>query len=285
MREAMTVGQYLIGIVGVGLLRQRDTDPAHTEQMVRELQELLATYHESPLDQRLRTPVEDVSSGYGRWSETYDRPGNPLIAHEEPAVRELLGDLAGDPAGGPLLDAACGTGRHLAYLGAQGRRVIGVDASPEMLDGARRKVPDADLRVGDLTALPLDDEAVAGLVCALALCHVEDLEPVFAEFARVLRTGGVAVVSTLHPVMMDVYGWSAWFVDDDGRRHDIRTYQHSVSDYLNAATRHGFVVEACREPGISPAEARRMAASQVASAAVAAMVDVPIALVWRLRRV
>ena len=271
-------------MAGVGLLRQRDTDPAQSDEIVGELRDLLAALDQSPLDQRLRTPVEEVSSGYGRWAESYDRPGNPLIAHEDPVVRELLGDLADEPGGAPFLDAACGTGRHLAFLAAHGRPVIGVDASPEMLDGARQKVPDADLRVGDLADLPLDDATVAGMVCALALCHVQDLAPVFAEFARVLRTGGVAVVSTLHPVMMDVYGWSAWFTDDDGRRHDIRTYQHSVSDYLNTAISQGFVVEACREPRIPTEEARRMTPSQVSTAGVAALVDVPVALVWRLRR-
>jgi ubiquinone/menaquinone biosynthesis C-methylase UbiE len=284
MRQAITVGEHLLGIAGVGLLRQRDTEPAHTDDIIREIRELLATFEQSPLDQRLRTPVEEVSSGYGRWAETYDRPGNPLIAHEEPVVRELLGDLAADPDGAPLLDAACGTGRHLAHLAAHGRRVIGVDASPEMLAGAQRKVPHADLRVGDLTDLPLESGTVAGLVCALALCHVEDPGPVFAEFARVLRTGGVAVVSTLHPMIMDVYGWSAWFTDDNGRRHDIRTYQHSVSDYLNAAITQGFAIDACREPRIPADEAGRISPPQVASAGVAAMVDVPIALVWRLRR-
>jgi ubiquinone/menaquinone biosynthesis C-methylase UbiE len=200
-------------------------------------------------------------------------------------VRELLGDLAIDPDGPPMLDAACGTGRHLAFLAAQGRQVIGVDASPEMLDVARQKVPEADLRVGDLADLPLDTGTVASLVCALALCHVEDLRPVFREFARVLPSGGVAVVSTLHPVIVDVYGWSAWFTDNDGRRHDIRTFQHSVSDYLNVAVGQGFVIETCREPAIPAEEARRMAPSQVTSAGVAAMVDIPVALAWRLRRV
>jgi SAM-dependent methyltransferase len=99
----------------------------------------------------------------------YDLPGNPVVAQEEPHVQALIG-LPGEP----VLDAGCGTGRHLAWLGAHGRAVIGVDQSPEMLARARVKVPDADLRPGQLESLPADDQAVAGVVCALALEHVAE---------------------------------------------------------------------------------------------------------------
>jgi SAM-dependent methyltransferase len=41
---------------------------------------------------------------------------------------------------GVVLDAACGTGRHSAYLGAIGHKVIGVDSSAAMLRRAREKL-------------------------------------------------------------------------------------------------------------------------------------------------
>jgi len=69
---------------------------------------------------------------------------------------------------GTALDAACGTGRHARYLHARGHRVIGVDASPAMLEVAREALPDADLRLGNLTALPLETASVDLAVCSLA---------------------------------------------------------------------------------------------------------------------
>ncbi|WP_241582192.1 class I SAM-dependent methyltransferase, partial [Rosenbergiella nectarea] len=68
-----------------------------------------------------------------------------------------------------------------------------------MLARARAEVPGAGFRLGELTRLPVEDGAVDLVVCALALAHVPDLEPVLAEFARVLRPGGHLVISDMHP--------------------------------------------------------------------------------------
>lgn len=151
--------------------------------------------------------------------------------------------------GSPVLDAACGTGRHLAYLAGRGHDVVGVDASPEMLEFARGKLPVADLRVGYLNDLPVGDSEVSGLVCALALDHVPELGPVYREFARVVRREGAIVVSSMHPVLRSVFGWGAWFIDADGK-WDIPTHEHTIGDHLNAAVEAGLTLRRCLEvPG------------------------------------
>jgi ubiquinone/menaquinone biosynthesis C-methylase UbiE len=73
-------------------------------------------------------------------------------------VREILDSL---PVG-VALDAACGTGRHTAYLASLGHKVIGVDASPEMLALARQKVPEGEFHEAELHELPLPDDSVDG---------------------------------------------------------------------------------------------------------------------------
>ena len=62
--------------------------------------------------------------------------------------------------------------------------------SPEMLARARRRVPTGAFHRGDLHRLPLAGGTVDPVGCCLALTHVPRLEPVLAEFARVLRPGG-----------------------------------------------------------------------------------------------
>ena len=88
------------------------------------------------------------------------------------------------------LDTACGTGRYAGFLAGRGLRVVGVDGSPDMLARARTRVPRGEFLVGDLHRLPVADAGVDLVVCGLALTHVPALEPVLAEFARVLRPGG-----------------------------------------------------------------------------------------------
>src|SRR4051794_31456089 len=122
------------------------------------------------------TPMP-VEEGYGQWAPFYDEPGNQLLDLEQPVVWEILDGL---PAG-VALDAACGTGRHSARLASLGHTVIGVNVTPQMLEVARRKVPQGEFVEGDLHALPLDDDSVDLVVCAIAVSHVPDLAPVFAE--------------------------------------------------------------------------------------------------------
>ena len=220
-----------------------------------------------------------VDDGYDAWAPRYDGP-NPATEVDEAAVHAILADL---PAG-IALDAACGTGRHSAHLRARGFEVTGVDANRSMLTIAEAKVPDCDFRVGDLAALPVDDDAVDVVVCSLALTHVEHIEPVLGEFARVVRPGGSVVLSDIHPAAL-TFGSVAVFPTgrDQLELHYVRSVVHPVSEYVQAATATGLVVRACREP-VMPESAitRNPAFAVVPDAVRQAFEGLPFLLVWRL---
>jgi SAM-dependent methyltransferase len=151
-------------------------------------------------DEKLRdggVRVERTSTviAYEKQSASYDaEAGGGLFAADEPVVAEYLSGR--EP--GVAVDAACGTGRFAEFLARRGHRVIGVDSSSDMLAHARRRVPDGEFHVVDLDRLPLPDDSADVIVCALALVHVPRLQPVMAEFARVLRPGGDLVISDVH---------------------------------------------------------------------------------------
>lgn len=116
-----------------------------------------------------------------------------------------------------------------------------------MLVRARRAVPEARFVSGDLTELPLQDDDVDHVVCSLALTHLRDLRPFFAEVARVMRPGGHLLLldtrghftgSTRYPLVKEA---------PDGRVGHIAGYSHGLGDYLRAALPHGYVVRACEE--------------------------------------
>jgi ubiquinone/menaquinone biosynthesis C-methylase UbiE len=147
------------------------------------------------------------ADGFRELAHTYDQrmAGNPLFLLESTETLAALPDLTGKTAA----DLGCGTGRYalqLARLGAE--RVVGVDLVPEMLAAANRKARRGELddvtdwREGDLTApdgLPLADGSVDAAVCALTLSFLAEVGAAFAEMARVVRPGGVLVVSDYHP--------------------------------------------------------------------------------------
>jgi SAM-dependent methyltransferase len=276
----LSQGEYVLGLAGLALLRiYGDRDAGAAEECLAEIHRLLERLGAGPLAEPIHGPVVRPEVGYADWSQVYDQAPNFLIDLEGPVVRDLLDSLGGEP----VLDAGCGTGRHLEHLAARGRRTIGVDPSSEMLARAATKVAGGDLRRGDLTRLPVADGEAANVVCCLVLEHVEDLSAAFAELARVIVPGGSLIVSTLHPVMAQVVGWSAWFVDLSGQRYDVASFSHGVSDYLKAALAAGFSLERCLEPRITSDDANRIREHAAPIASMIAYQGLPVTLVLHLK--
>lgn len=233
---------YLLGLEGLALLRAYggEHDRAFTEARLTEIRTLLDRAAELG-DGATAHPIS-TTEGYRAWAASYDSPGNQLLDIEQPAVRAILDRL---PVG-TALDAACGTGRHSAHLADLGHQVVGVDASPEMLAVARTKVPAADFREGTLERLPLPDDHVDLVVCALALTHVTDLGSALAELARVLRPGGHLVLSDSRGILEDL-GVPMVNAAPDGRQVYLPNRPRRTSDYLAAALPLGLEVRGCQE--------------------------------------
>jgi SAM-dependent methyltransferase len=282
MTRHVRLREFLVGVEGLALFRHLlEGDDETATARIDEVRRLVGTGEESPYGAGSDIPELDPRAGYARWAETYDLPGNPLISVEQPAVWALLGDL---PTG-RALDAACGTGRHSGRLVELGHDVTGVDASPEMLDVARARVPHARFLEGDLYALPLEDGEVDLAVCALALGHCEDLLDPIRELARAVRRGGQIVLSDLHPGM-SVAGGQALFASADGRLAFVREHVHLHGEYLDAFGTSGLDVVGCVEPRFGPEEAamQGMAAQFIPDATRAAFTGLPGALIWQLGR-
>lgn len=129
-----------------------------------------------------------------------------------------------------------------------GHHVIGVDASPHMLAQARMRLPGVDFLEADLHRLPLPDNAVDTVICALALTHVPDLAPVLAEFARVLRPGGKPRDLGCPPARVLPPADPGPPPGPDGRPSLLAEYHRPLSTYLAAALSLGFQVRHCEEP-------------------------------------
>ncbi|MEV8632433.1 class I SAM-dependent methyltransferase [Streptosporangium sp. NPDC051023] len=241
---------YVLGLEGIALMRSYigEHDRAFIEARLAEIRKFLDD--DSLADAAVEVARVDTVEGYRIWSQTYDGP-NTAFDLDEPFIRKIVGTL---PAG-DALDAACGTGRMAAYLAGRGHRVRGVDNSPDMLERARHRVPQAEFRLGDLSCLPVPDESVDLVVCSLALTHVPVLDPVLAEFARVLRPGGHVVTADIHPEGV-AQGAVPPVRLPDGRPGRVATHRHLVGDYVRAALAAGLQVRRCEEPRHLPGEPR-----------------------------
>jgi SAM-dependent methyltransferase len=119
-----------------------------------------------------------------------------------PRYAQAVAELA-VPPGAQALDVGCGTGRALEPLRAAvgaGGQVLGLDATPEMLDAAREKGRGtvAGLVVGDAVRLPLPAAWADVIFAGGVLPHLDDPAAALAEWARVARPG--ASLAIFHPL-------------------------------------------------------------------------------------
>ena len=108
-----------------------------------------------------------------------------------PAILALLQPVL--EAGGTVLELGCGSGLLTQHLVAAGHRVIATDASPAMLEIARRSAPQADIRV---LVMPHDPMPPADAVVSIGhgVSYLPDeaaVELALRLAARALRPGGV----------------------------------------------------------------------------------------------
>ncbi len=102
-------------------------------------------------------------------------------------------------SGQAVADLGCGTGEMLGSMHqADGKILIGVDSSPEMLEQARIKLPNLDsidLRLGELENLPIKNQEVDTVIMSMVLYHIFEPEKSIHEVWRVLKPGGLFLMA------------------------------------------------------------------------------------------
>ena len=137
------------------------------------------------------------SAAAGDYDRAYDAATREGLRARQAAVVHMLGDVPGD-----VVDAGMGPGRLLADLHSQGWQVAGVDLSRGMVEAARARLPAAAarLREGSIEQLPFEAATFDAAVATGVLEYVDFRVGALRELARVLRPGGVAVVSVPNPL-------------------------------------------------------------------------------------
>lgn len=94
------------------------------------------------------------------------------------------------------LDIGCGAGLATEKASALGAVVTGLDASPALLEIARSRLPNADFRVGDLQALPFEDQSFDLVTSFNAIQYAGDVSQALSEVKRVLIPKGTVAIAT-----------------------------------------------------------------------------------------
>ena len=165
----------------------------------------------------------------------------PISAGFYRARLRLAASLLGSGTFETLLEVGYGSGIFLPELARRTRRLAGLEVHDEaetVAAALRRFGIEADLRRGSVYRMPFDDGVFDAVVCLSVLEHLTELDGALGELRRVLRPGGIAVLS--FPVRNAFTDGLFRLVGYDPRA----LHPSSHTDILAAARRHpGFTVE------------------------------------------
>jgi len=174
--------------------------------------------------------------------------------YERPATLSLLPDVKGKK----VLDAGCGPGEYTSWLLDRGAVVTAVDYSDEMLRiakekaGGKAKIVKANLNE---TLDFLNNEEFDIIVSSMVVHYIKDLLSLFSEFNRILKTGGVLVFSTGHPLTDYILHPDGNYFETElivdrwrGYSVDMPSYRRSLSELFNVLKQTDFRIDELLEP-------------------------------------
>jgi SAM-dependent methyltransferase len=155
-------------------------------------------------DMASTTPPADSVESSGsaaRWGPLWGaRPDDWALSEEQqtPGYEEALRRVAIGP-GQLVLDIGCGVGVFLGLVADRGAKPFGLDASEALIAAARTRLPDADLRVGDMESLPYEDDTFDLVTGFTSFFFATDMVGALREAGRVAKPGAPVVIQVWGP--------------------------------------------------------------------------------------
>ena len=145
-----------------------------------------------------KAKILNSEDGYNVVADLYDENENYLNSFEQGELVPLLGAIANKK----ILDVGAGTGRLTTMLVNREAIVTALDASEKMLKILRSKCSDRSRPVttvvGDAENLPFDNDTFDMVTAAFLIVHLKDPTRFFDEAYRVLKDGGLFVVTNIN---------------------------------------------------------------------------------------
>ena len=146
-------------------------------------------------------PSTTMTGSAERWGPLWGaRPADWALSEDQqdPTYEDALARVGLDP-GQLVLDIGSGAGAFLRLVTDRGAHAFGLDASKALIDFARTRLGSADLRVGDMEALPYDDDTFDLVTGFNAFFFADDIVAALREAGRVTKPGGAVVIQVWGP--------------------------------------------------------------------------------------
>ena len=181
----------------------------------------------------------NTEQAYNNWASQYDTNINKTRDLEAQALRNTLLAIPFESC----LEIGCGTGKNTLWFIEKAKQVTSVDLSAEMLAKAKEKINSDNVQFiqADITTDWTFTNQLYDLVSfSLVLEHIKNLDFIFKQTATALKPGGHVYIGELHP-FKQYTGSKARFETDTGMQV-VDCYTHHVSDFIQAAMKHGLSI-------------------------------------------
>ena len=122
-------------------------------------------------------------------------PYRDTFVYSRKKIDEVLFETLDGTRPGTLLDIGCGTGEYVRACTDRGWTVTGIEPSQGMLAHASDLNPDATIVSGSAEALPVGEATFDAVISIEVMRYLDDVDPALAEIQRVLKPGGVSIVT------------------------------------------------------------------------------------------
>lgn len=138
---------------------------------------------------------ETFASKFESWYRTDDPYSSTFTYGRMKAERFIEAALDTVPLGGRFLDVGCGTGFQVARLRELGFDVVGLEPGEELRRRAQANNPGVPIEDGDIERMQFEDESFDGVLAIEVIRHVPNPGLAVREVARVLKPGGVGILT------------------------------------------------------------------------------------------
>lgn len=185
---------------------------------------------------------DNIESQYNTFHDVYS---TQLAEQDQLSNTLFYMALEANLEGKVLLDIGCGDGEALKILKSKGASICGLDPSIKFLEKAKQTNPEGIFVQGVGESLPFSDESFDVVISKWALQTSKDVPGVLRESARVLKTGGMLVFLTKHPMQQWMekirdYGNGANYYEQKivtsniyAGTIELKEPSHTLGEYLN----------------------------------------------------
>ena len=208
-----------------------------------------AYFNEEEMDDKnqkklaIDTHSEQAELFADRYNVIQQNPYQDSFVYSRKRLNEWLDKyIPADGTGLKMVDVGCGTGYHLKRYQERGFDITGVDGSDDMLNQARLANPTIEFLKTDVDELPLPSATYDIAICIEVTRYLPDILPSFKEIKRVLKPGGVALITAAPLLQANLYPIVNKLVTMTKPKNltNLKQYFHSAGELTSTAKTAGF---------------------------------------------